>query len=144
MECDTIYIQYRTYHAVPSGKVDGGGWVSWFDAHDAGFDLGWWSKVVASDLEELIDFGEELGVDRESAVEGLPGPGRQPESEFLLKHEDGAPKHGAVGQEFKDKARRDLVRDVGDTNIEERPFGFESIPLNNRETRFEGSVFDAL
>lgn len=66
------------------------------DAHDGGLDLRRGPEVVLADLHDVGDFGPELGVDGQAAVEGVAGASGEAEGEFTLEHENGA--SGRVGQ----------------------------------------------
>jgi hypothetical protein len=66
------------------------------DAHDGGFDLGRGAEVVLADLHDVGDFGPELGIDGQAAVEGVAGASGEAEGEFTLEHENGA--SGRIGQ----------------------------------------------
>lgn len=82
------------------------------DAHDGGLDLGRGPEVVLADLHDVGDLGPELGVDGETAVEGIAGAGCQTEGEFALEHEDGASRRVGQREELEDEGTRDLVWSV--------------------------------
>ena len=83
--------------------------------------LDFWRRpeVVFADFHDVVDPGEELGVDGQPAVEFVAGLSHQTLGKLALEHQDGAAEERAVQEEFEDERRRDLVGDVGHADVEE-------------------------
>lgn len=73
------------------------------DAHDGGLDLRRRPEVVLADLHDVGDFGPELGVDGQAAVEGVAGASCEAEGEFTLEHENGASRRIGQREELEDE-----------------------------------------
>jgi hypothetical protein len=103
----TYFTHKRT---IPSHSVKltgGGGFLS--SIRTTRDSLGGGRKLLRATLR-LIYLGE-LGIDRQSTVQGFSWSRRQ-SSKFFLKHNDGTAKHGAVREEFKNDRTRNLVRQI--------------------------------
>lgn len=73
------------------------------DAHDGGLDLRGRPEVVLADLHDVGDFGPELGVDGQTAVEGIAGASCEAEGEFTLEHENGASRRVGQREQLEDE-----------------------------------------
>ena len=82
----------------------------------------------------MIDSGEKLNVDTESAIHIGAWFGNQSLCKFPLKHQHGTSEHWTMRQKFENKRRRNLIRRICDTNIKERHLSFDCITLN--ESKF--------
>ena len=113
--------------------IAGGGYLQVFGLNpDHGrFNLGWRLKTVPRNLDQVVHPCQELDIDGQSAVEIAARPGDQSHRELPLEHEDCAAENGPVLKEFKDEGRGDLVRSVGDAEVEERKWYLDSIARNH-------------
>jgi hypothetical protein len=68
-----------------------------------------------------------LSVDGKSAVEFVPGSSNKTLRKFQLDHDHSTSEKGSMQQQFEDEGRRDLVRDVGDAQVEERQFCLDHV-----------------
>jgi len=68
-----------------------------------------------------------LSINGKSAVEFVSGSSNKTLREFQLDHDHSAPEKGSMQQQFEDEGRRDLVRDVGDAQVEKRQFCLDHI-----------------
>ena len=85
-----------------------------------------------------------MGIDGEAAIELVAGLGRETLGEFFLEHDDRAPEHGAVREELEEEGGGDLVRDVGDADVEEGEGDFEDVPLDDLQAFAVLRAFDSL
>lgn len=63
----------------------------------------------------------------------IPWPGHQSEGEFALKHEDGDSWQRTLRKQLEDEWGGDLVRCVGDADVEVREFLLYKIADNDLE-----------
>lgn len=73
------------------------------DAHDGGLDLRGRPEVVLANLHDVGDFGPELGVDGQAAVEGVAWASCEAEGKFTLEHEDGASRRIGQREQLEDE-----------------------------------------
>lgn len=59
-------------------------------------------------LENVVDSGEQLRVDRETAVELISGLGGEAKCKLSLEHQDGAAEKGPVLEKLENERRGDL------------------------------------
>lgn len=78
-------------------------------------------------LEYMVNFSEELSVDRQSTIQFVTRLGNEPLGEFPLEHEEGAAEHGSVQKQFEYEWRRDLIGQIGYADVEEGQICFEHI-----------------
>ena len=75
----------------------------------------------------MIDPGQQLGVDREPAVELVPGRRHQPLGELSLEHQDGAAEKRPMQQQLEDERGRDLVGQVSHADVEEGEVALQDV-----------------
>ena len=65
----------------------------------------------------MADAREELRIDSQAAVHGVPRPRNQAHRKFVLKHDDRSAEGGTVRQQLKGERRGYLVGDVGHADV---------------------------
>ena len=57
--------------------------------------------MMRRDLEQVIDTGEELGIDSKARVQGVSGLSDKAHGILVLVHDDGGAEGGAMGKELE-------------------------------------------
>ena len=81
----------------------------------------------------MVYFGIELNVCGKATPKVVTWSSDKTECKFTLKHEDCTSKKRSVGEKFKDEWRRDLIRGVGNADVEIGEFGFAKISEHDVE-----------
>ena len=74
---------------------------------------------------------QQLAVDREPAVELLRGPRHHAHGKLVLVHYDRGAERGPVRKQLEGEGGGDVVRDVGDAEVEEGQVGLEDVALEH-------------
>ena len=88
-------------------------------------------EVVAADFEQVVDTGQQLGVDGQAGVQLVILLGHQPHGKLVLEHDDGCPEVGGHGQQLEHQRGGDLVWDVGHADVKVGELALHHIPLDD-------------
>lgn len=81
----------------------------------------------------MVHLGEQLHIDTQAAVHVTARLGDEPLSEFTLEHEYCTAEHGSVLEELENQGRRDLIRGVGNAQVEKGQLSLDGITLDELE-----------
>ena len=143
--CDTLGLKVPVDGFVPATKYDAreavellkahwGRGVERHDAHDGRFDVRRRAEVILAHAHHVVDLGVELHVCGQTRPERGTGLRDEPQRELALEHENGHAEQRPVRQEPEDERRRDLVRRVGDTDVEVGEFGLHKVADHDLES----------
>jgi hypothetical protein len=110
--------EYDSREAVELLKAHRRRWIERHDAHDGRLDVRRRTKVVLAHVHYVVDLGVELYVRGQTRPERGTGLRDEPHRELALEHQYGHAEERPVGQETEDERGRDLVRRVGDADVE--------------------------
>ena len=117
--------------------------IPWLDPNHTAVYFGGGSEVVLPNFQEVVHSREELRVCSESTVEGVSWLGHEPHRKLMLIHDDCSSECWSVSQELESEWRRDIVRDVGHTEIEERQLLFHKVTMDDSEVLLIGRVLNS-
>jgi len=126
-----LTLETETHETIPFEEVDRRRRVVGLDADNRRLDLGRRSEVVLADLDQVINFTEQLCVEGETAEKRGTRLCAETKCEFLLEHEHSAAEHGSVRKELECEGRRDVIRDVGDTHVKVGDIDLEEITMDD-------------
>lgn len=81
----------------------------------------------------MIDFGEELNIHAQSAVQIWARLSYQSLSKLFLKHQNCASKHRFLGKQFEDQGRADLIRNISHADIKKGKLNLKTVSWDEGE-----------
>lgn len=79
----------------------------------------------------MVDLGQQLRVERQTAEERRAGLGNEAHGKLTLEHEHGAAEQRAVRQKFEGQRRRDLIGNVGHAHVEVGQLNLQEIAVDD-------------
>ncbi len=89
------------------------------------------SMLLGTHLQQMRNTSQELGVDSEAAKQAVAGACNQSHGKLVLKHDHRSPEGWPMRQQLECEGRRDLVWNVGNTDIKVRKVLLHYIPLDD-------------
>lgn len=143
-QCLVLTQESDSRETIPFAEVDRWRRIPRLNAHHTGLDLWWGSEVVLAHLHDHVDTGQELCVYTQPAVEFVTRLGYQTLCKLPLEHENCTAEVRTMEEQFEDQWGTDLVRDVGDAQVEERQFRLQHITDKDLQFGLHGRAKDTL
>lgn len=114
------------------------------EAHDGRLDVRRRAEIVLAHVHHVVDLGVELHVRGQTRPERGTRLRDEPHRELALEHQYGHAEERSVGQETEDERGRDLVRRVGNADVEVGELRLDEIADYDLEPTLLGPKCSAL